>query len=56
MLLGTILSRVHVVKTNEWNNKDIKKEATEFVSLSPKQRIDKVALIVKENKSEENSG
>jgi len=55
-LLGTILSRVQVIKTNEKGNKDIKKEATNFILASPKQRIDKVALIVKENKSEENSG
>jgi hypothetical protein len=55
-LLGTILSRVQVIKTNDKGNKDIKKEATDFILSSPKQRIDKVAGIVKENKSEENSG
>jgi DNA polymerase III delta prime subunit len=56
VLLGTILSRVHIIKTNERGDKDIKKEALEFLSASVKSRIDTVASIVKENKSEENSG
>jgi DNA polymerase III delta prime subunit len=34
-LLGTILSRVQVIKTNEKGNKDIKKEATNFILASP---------------------
>lgn len=57
VLLGTILSRVHLVKTGEVEgDKDIKKEVLKFVSSSPKERIDMVALIIKENKSDENSG
>jgi hypothetical protein len=43
-------------QTSSGENKDIQKEALLFISLSPKTRIDKVAVMVKENKSEESSG
>lgn len=59
LLLDTILSRVHIIKTEEMANKndiDIKKDVRDFMSSSPKSRIDKVALIIKENKDEDNSG
>lgn len=58
-LLGTILSRVQVIKkekTLNKNDKDIQKEAENFIASSPKERIDTVASIIKENKDEENSG
>lgn len=56
LLSDTILSRVHVVKIKQSNNKDIQQEALSFITASPKDRIDKVALIIKKNKDEENSG
>lgn len=56
LLADTILSRVHVIKIEQSNNKDIQQEALSFITSSPKDRIDKVTLIIKENKNEENSG
>lgn len=55
-LAGTILSRVHIVKTEKLDDKEIEKFVTSFVDSTPKERIDKVAIMVKENKSEESSG
>jgi hypothetical protein len=55
-LSTTIISRVHVVKTEHVDDKEIKKEALSFLSVSPKDRIDMVALIIKNNKDLENSG
>ncbi|HLP86637.1 MAG TPA: hypothetical protein VK153_02050 [Candidatus Paceibacterota bacterium] len=56
VLLDTIISRTHIIKIDSGNNKDIQKEALSFVASSLKDRIDKVAEIIKDNKSEENSG
>lgn len=56
VLLPTIISRVHVIKTEQQIDKDIIKEVLSFLSSSPKVRIDIVALIIKNNKDEENSG
>lgn len=56
VLLDTIISRAHIIKTEQLSNKDIQKETLSFVALSPKERIEKVAQMVKENKDEENSG
>ncbi len=57
-LASTIISRVHVIKTKQTidDNGEMQKEALAFISLSLKARIDKVAVMVKENKSDENSG
>jgi len=56
VLLDTILSRTHVIKTEHGKDKDMQKEAFSFIALSGKERVDKVAQMVKENKDEENSG
>jgi len=56
VLLPTIISRAHVVKTEQESDKEIKKSAINFISDTSKQMIDTVAVIVKENKSEESSG
>lgn len=56
ILLPTILSRVHVIKINNESSIDIKKEAIIFIKLSKKERVDKVAIYIKENKDEESSG
>ncbi len=56
VLLSTILSRVHVVKIESESNLGIKKEVIDFIKLSKKDRIDKVAIFIKENKEEESSG
>jgi len=56
LLAKTILSRVHLIKTIQSSDIDIKKNALHFISAFPKDRINKVALIIKENKDEENSG
>ncbi|MFA6251669.1 MAG: hypothetical protein WC603_03525 [Candidatus Paceibacterota bacterium] len=55
-LAGTILSRTHVVKTEQLTGKDLQKSVTIFLTATPKERIDQVAQIVKENKDEDNSG
>lgn len=55
LLLGTILSRVHVVKNNVDNDSE-NKIAQDFLSCSPKERIEKVAEIIKEFKDNDNSG
>lgn len=56
LLAETILSRVHLIKIKQSSNIDMKKDAFLFIASSPKDRINKVALIIKENKDEENSG
>lgn len=55
VLSDTIISRVHVIKTTQ-SNKDIEKEVVSFLKLEPKDKINAVALIIKNNKDEENSG
>jgi len=56
LLAETILSRVHLIKIKQSSDIDIQKDALRFISSSPKDRINKVALIIKEKKDEENSG
>jgi hypothetical protein len=56
ILLPTILSRVHLIKIKNESNIDIKKEVIDFIKSSKKERIDKVAIFIKENKDEDNSG
>lgn len=56
VLLDTIISRTHSIKTKQLSDKDVKKEAIDFISSKPAERINTVALIIKNNKSEENSG
>jgi hypothetical protein len=56
VLLETIISRVHVVKTKQLVDIDLQKLVSSFISSTPKDRIDKIAVIIKENKDEENSG
>ncbi len=56
VLLDTIISRTHVVKTAVSVDIDLQKFVVKFIASSPKDRIDKVATIIKENKDEENSG
>ena len=56
LLLGTILSRVHLIKNNEHNNYTGDAMAEEFIKLTPTSRINKVAEIIKEFKDNENSG
>ncbi|MFA5773213.1 MAG: hypothetical protein WC908_00890 [Candidatus Paceibacterota bacterium] len=56
LLLDTIISRTHVIKIKQPADIDLQKSALAFLSSTPKDRINKVALIIKENKDEENSG
>lgn len=56
VLSPTIISRVHIIKTEREDDKNIKKQAVSFVNSTPKNRIDSVALMIKENKKEDNSG
>ncbi len=56
LLLGTILSRVHLIKNTEKNNDLDDKLAKEFFESSQNNRIEKVAEIIKEFKDNENSG
>lgn len=56
VLLPTIISRTHTIKIEPQDNKLLQKEVISFLKLSPKERIDTVALMIKNNKDEENSG
>jgi hypothetical protein len=56
ILLDTIRSRTHIVSTINNGNNDFEKVAKEFISATPKNRIDLVGKIIKENKDEESSG
>jgi len=56
LLLGTILSRVHLIKNIKKNNNLDNIEAQEFFKLSPNKRIEHIAGIIKEFKDNENSG
>lgn len=56
LLLGTILSRVHLVNNIESNNEEGDKIAEDFIKSTPALRIEKVAEIIKEFKDNENSG
>lgn len=56
LLLGTILSRVHLIKNIGNENKEETKVAEEFMKLSQGARIDKVGEIIKEFKDDESSG
>jgi len=58
LLLPTILSRVQLIKITKGidEDKEISKKALSFLTSTPKNRIDMVASIIKENKDEENSG
>ena len=56
LLLGTILSRVHLIKNLNINTGVEDKEALEFIHISPTSRIEKVGEIIKEFKDNENSG
>lgn len=59
LLLETILSRTQLIKIKSPENEkdlEIQKTVKSFISSSPKDRIDIIANIIKENKDEENSG
>lgn len=56
LLLDTILSRTHLIKIDKENNSQLNKIVVNFMGLSPKDRINNIAEIIKENKDEENSG
>lgn len=53
LLLGTILSRVHLIRTNDEIDE---KEALEFISLKPEARIEKIGELVKRFKDSDGSG
>ena len=55
VLLDTIRSRAHIVSMTDKGNIFVKL-AEDFLLLAPKNRIDLVAKIIKENKNEESSG
>ena len=56
VLLDTIISRTHVVKTNQISGIDIQTEVTSFISSPPTDRIKRVAVVIEKNKDKENSG
>lgn len=55
-LLPTIISRTHTVKIEQRKDIEIQKEVINFIKSTPKERIDIVAFIIKDNKDEESSG
>lgn len=56
VLLPTIISRTHVVRIEPQKDIEIERRVINFIKLERKERIDEVAIIIKENKDEENSG
>jgi len=56
LLLGTILSRVHLIKSGEVINNEELKIAKDFINLNLPERIEKVGEIIKKFKDNENSG
>ncbi len=56
LLLGTILSRVHLIKDFSITGPDANKIAEELLKSSLKNRLDKIAEIIKEFKDKDNSG
>lgn len=56
VLLPTIISRTHTVKVGQLEDLKIKKDVIDFIKSSPKDRVDMVAFIIKENKDEDSSG
>ena len=56
LLLGTILSRVHLIKSGEGSSDEELKIAKDFINLNLPGRIEKVGEIIKEFKDNENSG
>jgi len=56
VLLPTIISRTHTIKIESQKDLEIQREAVNFIKSEPKERIDIVASIIKENKDEESSG
>jgi hypothetical protein len=56
LLAETILSRVHLIKNLKRDNNFEDKIAGEFIKANSKERIEKVAEIIKEFKDNENSG
>jgi DNA polymerase III delta prime subunit len=55
LILDTILSRVHIIKTLAEDD-SFKKKAQDIYSSKPKYRIEIIGEIIKEYKDEENSG
>lgn len=55
LLKDTIISRVQLIKAPKFNNQDQKKFVNNFISLSIKERLEKILLIIKEHKDEDNS-
>lgn len=56
VLLPTIISRVHVIKTKEYQNREMNQFVLNFLNISSAERIKKVAEIIEKNKDKENSG
>jgi len=56
LLLETILSRVHLIKIRSNYDVVLQKRVQKLISSTPKERIEMVAIIIKENKEEESSG
>lgn len=56
LLLDTILSRSHLIREDNKNLTNLSSEATTFFRASKKDRIDMVALIIKKNEANEDSG
>lgn len=56
LLADTILSRVQLIKIKQTEDTSKGKEILKFISSAPKDRINIVAQIIKENKDEESSG
>lgn len=56
LLVDTILSRTQLIKIESDDNLEIKKLVISFVKAEVKDRMDMIAVMIKENKSEDSSG
>lgn len=54
-ILGTLSSRVITIKKNQTGEKADIKDAKKFISLTPKERLDAIAKIVKNHEDDETS-
>jgi hypothetical protein len=55
LIKDTIISRVHLIKADKYIGKEHNEFVNNFMDLSIKERLEKISLIMKEYKDEENS-
>jgi DNA polymerase III delta prime subunit len=56
LLLDTIISRSHIIKPKNQDKDNLSDEANRFFKASVKDRMDMIALVIKKNENNEDSG